>query len=88
VALDEGAVAISDLSVTAEFLCLRVDVLLTRAEAAPEVTADSPVLRFVAIVRYLSPKKSSNLILLILPDFTENLEKSFNQLHQSFALRG
>ena len=49
-AANEGATALSDRSVTAEFLCLRVTVLLARAGAAPEDTTGSElVLRLVAI---------------------------------------
>ena len=50
VAADVGAMALSDLSIAAEFLCLRVTVLLARAGAAPEdATGSELVLLFVAI---------------------------------------
>ena len=51
--------ALSDLSVTAEFLCLRVAALLARAGAAPEDTAGSElVLLLVAIQGISLPKLS------------------------------
>jgi hypothetical protein len=67
------------LSVTAEFLCLRVTVLLARAGAAPEDTTDSELLLLVAIQDILSPKLQ--LDSPILPDFTAPTAKSFYQSH-------
>ena len=50
VAAGEGAMALSDLSVTAEFLCLRATALLARAGAAPvDTTGSELVLLLVAI---------------------------------------
>ena len=58
-AADEGAMALSDLSFTAEFLCLRVTVLLARAGAAPEdATGSELVLLLVAIQGISLPKLS------------------------------
>ena len=53
-AADEGARALSDLSVTAEFLCLRVTVLLARAGAAPEDTAGSELARLLLAIQGIS----------------------------------
>jgi hypothetical protein len=76
--------ALSDLAVTAEFLCLRVAVLLTRAAAAPEDTTGSEVLLFVAI------QDNSPLTQLdssILANFTARAPKSFYQFHYQFRGR-
>ena len=55
VAADEGARALSDLSVTAEFLCLRVTALLARVDAPEDTTGSEPALLLVAIQGYFSP---------------------------------
>jgi hypothetical protein len=82
-AADEEAVALSDLSVTAKFLCLRDTVLLARAGAAPEDTTGSElVLLFVAIRGISLPKLQ--LDSSILADFTARAAKSFYQFHHNF----
>jgi hypothetical protein len=77
--------ALSDLSFTAVFLCLRVAVLLARAGAAPEDTTGSELLLFVAIQDILS--QTFQLEPLILPDFTARTAKSFYQSHHHFGGR-
>ena len=56
IGIDESADILSVFSAAAEFLDLRVTVLLTRAGAAAEDTPEAVLtLLFVAIVRYFSP---------------------------------
>jgi hypothetical protein len=58
-ATDEGAMALSDLSITAEFLCLRVTVFLARAGAAPEDTTGSETLLLLVAIQGISLPKIS-----------------------------
>jgi hypothetical protein len=81
----EELMALPDVSVTTEFLCLRV--LLARAGAAPEDTTGSElVLLLVAIRGYFTPKVLS-LTLSILPNFRAHTVKSFYEFHHGFGGR-
>jgi hypothetical protein len=83
VATGEGAMALSDLSVTEGFLCLRVTVLLARAGAAPEDTAGSELVLLLVAIQGISLPKFQ-LDSSILADFTARAAKSFYQLHHNF----
>jgi hypothetical protein len=81
-----GAGILSDLSVTLEFLCLRVTVLLARAGAAPEDTTGSElVLLLVAIQGIFLPLFQLDTV--ILADCTARAVKSFYQFHHNFDVR-
>jgi hypothetical protein len=51
--------ALSDLSITVEFLCLRVTVFLARAGAAPEDTTGSETLLLLVAIQGISLPKIS-----------------------------
>ena len=78
--------ALSDLSVTTEFLCLLGAVVLARAGAAPEDTTGSELVRLlVAIQVFLS--LDFKLDFSILANFTLPAAKSFYQFHHNFESR-
>jgi hypothetical protein len=78
--------ALSDLSFTAEFLCLRVTVLLARAGAAPEDTTGSGLVLLLVAIQDISLPRFQ-LDSLILPNFTARAVKYFYQFHHQFESR-
>ena len=80
------AVIVSDLSVTPEFLCLRVTELFARAGAPPEDTTGSELVLLLVAIQGIS-LPLFQLDTLILANFAARAVKSFYQFHHNFDVR-
>jgi hypothetical protein len=76
--------ALSDFSVTAEFLCLRVTVLLARAGAAPEDTAGSELVLLLVAIQGNLFSLDFKLDSSILADFTGGAARKFLSIPSQF----